>query len=80
VGGPLDGRCYSLREAHGWRTLYVLRGAASGRLNAFRPPDYRLHLQAGGDPDIVGRYRLQYDGLTPLWAWYRAGEPAEVTS
>lgn len=69
VGGPMDGCRYSLREARGWRVLYALRGAASGRLNVYRPSDYDCHVRAGGHPDIIGRYRLQYAGLSPFWAW-----------
>jgi len=67
----MDGCRYSLREAHGWRVLYALRDARGG-IAAYRPPDYWLHTRLGGDPDIVGRYRLQYDGLTPYWVWDRA--------
>lgn len=73
LGGPLDGDRTSLQHAEGSRLLYAVASATRG-LAVVSPSRYG-HC---GQPDIVGCYRLRYDGLHALWRWERATVPAEV--
>lgn len=72
IAGPLDGTLMPLRHC---RVRYALRHQ-NGMLAVVPAGDYWRYVRAGYDANLVGRYRLVYDGLKAFWEWTRT--PAAV--